>query len=365
MKRLVAIDLFCGAGGLSEGLHRAGFQVVAGFDTDPAMLKIYESRFTRRGAVAVKANLQRMSGAELMRKAGLSVRPAIICGGPPCQGFSSHRRGKGTDARNRLVLTFIRIALEIRPRAILLENVAGLAESSHNRTLRLVRRRLEAAGYRLHYKILDAADYGLPQRRKRLFLIAFREARKFAWPRKTLRRVTVADAIADLPRISPGQEYGATQYRRRRTGPYQRKLRGKCVTVHNHHAAQLSRRNRTRIGWLQRGDNWTDLPRRLLTPGMRRANKGAHTSRYGRLRWSQVSGTILTRFDDPKNGSYIHPVDERTLSVREAARLQGFPDGFRLSGNRGVQKRAVGNAVPPLLAETVARRVLKALRPKE
>lgn len=361
MGKPVCIDLFCGAGGLSEGLFRAGFRVAAGFDHEEPMLEIYRRRFARRGTMAIRANLQRMKGSEVLRKAGVTKTPALVCGGPPCQGFSGHRRGKGPDLRNRLVLAFVRIAVEIRPRAILLENVAGLTHAPHDRILRRAVRRLEAAGYRVEHRLVDASDYGLPQKRRRLFLIALRGKVSLTWPRRASRRTTIRDAIGDLPSVRNGHKKEQSPYRRVAPTGYQRRLRGKCRRVHNHLAARLSETNMRRIRRLRTGDDWRKLPRSLLTAGMRRARPNSHTTRFGRLRWSQQSGTVLTRFDDPKNGAYIHPEDDRTLTIREAARLQGFPDGFVFSGARHVQQTAVGNAVPPLVAEVVARRVLASL----
>jgi DNA (cytosine-5)-methyltransferase 1 len=123
----------------------------------------------------------------------------------------------------------------------------------------------------------------------------------------------------------------------------------------------LSRTNVRRIERLRPGDDWRKLPRALLTEGMRLAQRNSHTTRFGRLRWTQQSGTVLTRFDDPKNGAYIHPDDDRTLTVREAARLQGFPDSFRFGGTYEQQQTAIGNAVPPIIAEIVGRQVRRAL----
>jgi DNA (cytosine-5)-methyltransferase 1 len=358
VSRPVCVDLFCGAGGLSEGLFQAGFRVIAGFDRDPDMLAIYASRFARRSTKAIRFNLERASGADVMREAGLRRAPALVCGGPPCQGFSNHRRGTGPDRRNRLVASFVRIALEIRPRTILLENVAGLTYAPHRRTLHGVLRRIAAAGYQVELKVIDASDYGLPQTRKRLFIVARRGKRRFDWPRRGSRRTTVADAIADLPRVLAGADDGTVPYRRRSPSAYQRRLRRGSNGAANHQPADLSRRNLTRIRHLARGDDWRQLPRRLLTAGMRRASKNSHTTRFGRLRWSQQAGTILTRFDDPKNGAYIHPEEHRTLTAREAARLQGFPDSFRFMGSRGVQGTAIGNAVPPVLARLVGLRLV-------
>jgi DNA (cytosine-5)-methyltransferase 1 len=163
--------------------------------------------------------------------------------------------------------------------------------------------------------------------------------------------VTIRDAIGDLPEIAAG-ELGE-KYKGAPKTTYQKAMRAGSSGLHNHYAAKLSKQNMARLELLKPGDDWRSLPRHLLPAGMQRALRKDHTRRYRRMKWDGVARSIITRFRDPKSGEYIHPDQHRTISIREAARIQSFPDWFAFSGSLSQQYDQVGNAVPPLMARAV------------
>lgn len=343
MQSPIAIDLFSGAGGLSMGLAQAGFEVAAALDNDAVAVKSYREAL---GDHIFCAPIEEVSAKELMRRAGVSQGECdLLAGGPPCQGFSLQRRGDRTDARNRLVLDFVRMVEEIRPRFFLMENVAGLL-SKHGRSfLEEFKLRLSKLGYVIHIELLDASDFGIPQRRRRALLVGELETStepRFQFPRPNDGPVrTVRDAIADLP--SPpadGSEHPefANHFRETRLSPL----------------------NVERIKHVPQGGGRADLPEHLQLACHRKNSGHRHLDVYGRLAWDQPAVTLTARFDSFTRGRFGHPVEHRSLTIREGARIQTFPDTFRFYGNREEQARQVGNAVPPLLAQTLGTAILNA-----
>jgi DNA (cytosine-5)-methyltransferase 1 len=379
----LAIDLFSGAGGITLGLQMAGFDVLACADISAACAQTHARNFP--GVRFFHTDIGRLRSAGLLGALGLRCGELdLLIGGPPCQGFSILGRRETSDPRNALFDDFIRVAAALQPKVVVIENVPGLATLGGGFLLRHIGRAFEQAGYRVDCAELLAAQYGVPQMRWRMFFIAWRRDLGIPGggfpapthgrrgigdlvPNRTISTgdsagfITVADAISDLPPIESGEI--AQRYVGQPETAYQRAMRrgARSGELFNHYAPRLSEVNLERIRCLKPGQDWRSLPRHLLPSGMQRALRKDHTRRYRRMTWEGVARAIITRFRDPKSGEYIHPEQTRTISIREAARIQSFPDSFEFCGGYSEQYEQVGNAVPPLLAEAVAREIHKVL----
>lgn len=379
------VDLFCGAGGLSLGLANAGWDVRLGSDMDPACAATHRLNFPR--VPFYQGDIRDLSADALLDMAG--VRPGeldMLAGGPPCQGFSILGQRAPDDPRNGLFGTFLDLAAAIRPKVILIENVPGLATLDGGRILSAISRRFDEMGYDADCAELVAAQYGVPQLRWRLAFIAWRRdlGKRGGFPvpthgsagigdlvpNRTLHAahsegfLSIFDAIGDLPEVAAG----GTSHRYT-SGPqteYQAAMRAaNGDRLENHYAPKLSEQNIRRILALKPGQDWRALPHHLLPAGMQRALRKDHTRRYRRMTWEGVARSIITRFRDPKSGEYIHPEQTRTISIREAARIQSFPDWFVFCGSNSELYDQVGNAVPPLLARAIGAEILKVLKAKK
>ena len=380
-----AVDLFSGAGGITLGLLNAGFDVTFCSDIDPACALTHQRNFPE--IPFARTGIEHLSGRDILDAAGLAPGELdVLIGGPPCQGFSIIGQREIWDPRNGLFREFLRVAEELRPRCVIIENVTGLATLSKGAVLAEIGRSFAQAGYAVECAELLAAQYGVPQMRFRMFFIGWRldQDRRGGFPAPTHGRrgigelvpnrtikaddsagfVTIRDAIGDLPPIEAGET--ATRYRQSPEAPYQKAMReGAPAHLANHYAARLSAQNMERLRYLKPGQDWRDLPHHLLPAGMQRALRKDHTRRYRRMMWDGIARSIITRFRDPKSGEYIHPEQHRTISIREAARIQSFPDWFTFEGSLSQQYDQVGNAVPPLLAKAVAIEVRAMLSEKK
>jgi DNA (cytosine-5)-methyltransferase 1 len=364
-RSLTAIDLFCGAGGLSEGFRQAGFHVLAGQDLDETAGATFAS--THHEARFIPGPIQEVSAADLLRATGLKRGELdVLIGGPPCQGYSvyNHQRGED-DPRAGLFREYLRIVDGLRPNWLVIENVTGITSISGGAIVRQIEQGMSRLGYRVKMRMLKAEQFGVPQERRRIFFIATRTPNPIFFPRPThgiglADFVTVWDAISDLPLVANGGKARNLAYARDPKNDYQRLLRGNEKLVANHEAPRLTPVNEERMKHIPPGGSWRDIPYALLPKGMRRAKRSDHTKRYGRPRKTDLACTILTKCD-VHWGAYIHPVQNRAITVREAARLQSFPDSFTFQGSKTDQYKQVGNAVPPLLGYSVARAVLRAI----
>lgn len=323
----------------------------------------------------------------------------MLIGGPPCQGFSINAPKRTlTDARNYLFEHYGRLVLEgLHPKVILMENVPGMLSLDGGRFVNEIYNLFGRAGYRMKHMVLCAAHYGIPQERWRLFFIGTTQNAEITFPFPThtapvranftaskqltwlseigggngqhslfhsgieLKQfVPVRDAIDDLPALDIQEGDEEIDYPAPARSEYQKSLRNGAGKLFNHAAGALSKQNRERLRHIAPGGSWRDIPHDMLPEGMKRARRSDHTRRYGRIDPDGLSGTILTKCD-PHWGSFFHYEQDRALTVREAARLQSFPDGFHFLGSRVSQYTQVGNAVPPLLAEVLARHIRKTL----
>lgn len=341
MNRYQAIDCFAGAGGLSLGLHQAGFSVGAAFDNDPDAVATYRASVGN----ILQSPASELDADRLLKEAGLSFEDCdLVAGGPPCQGFSVQRRGSDHDSRNELVLDFFRIVSEIRPTFFLMENVAAIQGKRGQGILERLRSLAAESGYMTCEKVLDAADFGVPQHRRRFFLVGARDGAMdgFAWPEPSASiPPTVRDAIGDLPKpLRDPTELG----------------------IPNHELDNMSELNRKRISFVPEGGGREDIPEDLQLPCHRvSVSKAGYRGVFGRLAWDRPAGTITTKCNSFTRGRFAHPEQNRNITMREAARIQGFPDDFVFRGSRVAVAHQVGNAVPPGLAQAVGASIYTAL----
>jgi len=363
-QRTTVVDLFCGAGGLSKGFEHAGFDVVFGNDIDATFGDTY--RQSHRHAAFVTKPIQSLDVAEISATAGLDhFGLDVLVGGPPCQGYSVYNHGRGEhDPRAGLFREYLRLVQGLRPNWIVMENVTGLLSISGGGLIRLIIEEIRALGYaNVDYAVLRAEEFGVPQERRRVVFIANRVGLPIVFPKAThgtgLRPVTtVWDAIGDLPPVfePPEDVHRPLPYGSPPVHWFQQSMRKNSLAVHNHYGPRLGKANQERIKHIPQGGSWRDIPFDLLPEGMKRAKRSDHTKRYGRPRLTDLSCTVLTKCDIHW-GAYIHPIQNRAFTVREAARLQSFPDDFLFHGSMTEQFVQVGNAVPPLMAQAVAEQV--------
>ncbi len=357
MTELTAIDLFCGAGGLSEGFRQAGYHILAGNDFSEVAGATFAA--THQEARFLAGPIERIPVTELIRISGVKAgHLSVLTGGPPCQGFSvnNHQRGMH-DQRSSLYLEYLRIVEGMRPDWVVLENVTGMTSAGGGEAVNAILSGLRSLGYSVDAKILKAEDYGIPQERRRLVFIGNRIGLPIPWPNRThgSRKpfANVRDAIGDLPALANGEAHGHLPYASKARSDLQKYVREGSVAVTCHSASKLAGINVERMKHIPQGGSWRDIPQILLPKGMQRAKRSDHTKRYGRLKWEGLASTILTKCD-PHWGAYFHPEQDRAITVREAARFQAFPDWFEFKGSRTEQYVQVGNAVPPLLGLRIA-----------
>ena len=364
----VAVDLFCGAGGLSLGLQQAGFEVAVAVDNDERCLATHQANFPGR---VLKMDLADPEQVNKLVKLLSDIEIAVLAGGPPCQPFSRAGRSKirslveeGTrppvDDRRDLWRVFVELAERLLPSAVLFENVPDIALADESRLVREMAANLEQIGYNVEYRLLDAWRYGVPQHRQRLILVATQNGIGFDWPEPSEDRVTVKDAIADLPLLKMGTGDRCLDYDKP-SNRFQQVARagmpeGADSLVWDHMTRPVRDDDREAFALMKPNTRYSDLPERL-----RRYRSDIFDDKYKRLDWDDLSRTITAHI--AKDGYwYIHPSEHRTLTVREAARLQTFPDRFRFEGTRSHAYTQIGNAVPPILATFIAKALLNALK---
>lgn len=358
MTRLpTSIDLFCGAGGFSEGFRQAGFNILAGIDSNLASAKTFQNAHPK--AKFFCGEIQKISPKKVRKELKLKVGELdCLLGGPPCQAYSINNHNRGFhDKRAKLFRSYIRYVKEFYPKWLVIENVTGILSAGDGKAIKEITSKLTSLGYKIELKTLKSEDYGVPQLRRRVFIIGTRTKADIVWPQSHSRpNVTVHEAIMDLPPLRNGERYQVAQYRKKSFSEFQKYSREGASQIFNHETVMLSEINLKRLYYLKPGGSWREIPRRLLPAGMRRAKTTDHTKRYGRLSLDSLSNTILTKCD-MHWGCYIHPTQDRIISVREAARFQSFPDCYVFHGTRTEQYIQIGNAVPPLVARAVATKI--------
>ena len=337
--KFTVLDCFSGAGGLSLGFKKAGFKSVFAFDSDPSCAETYRKNI---GEVCHVADASKLNKKTIEEMAGQVVKPDVIIGGPPCQGFSVQRRGDDTDSRNHLVLDYIRLVTEFRPRIFVMENVGGILSLRGKPFVASLLKKCEAAGYTVQVKKLCAIDFGVPQMRNRVFFVGQdtslnNKPFSFPEPGSVVGHSTVREAISDLETMDE-------------------------KSVSNHRSDKLSSLNIKRIRSLKEGQGRDSLPVELQLKCHTGNDTHRHLDVYGRMWWDRAAPTITARFDSFSRGRFGHPRMDRTITLREGARLQSFPDDFTFYGTKVEIAKQIGNAVPPNLAYAVAHSVLSTLK---
>jgi DNA (cytosine-5)-methyltransferase 1 len=369
--KLVAIDLYSGCGGLSLGLHDAGFNVAYSTDWwDHACAT--HSHSLPHGVVECR-DIREISGRHVESVVGGKVD--LVAGGPNCQGVSERGLRNPDDPRNFMFPEFVRLVKELRPRAFLMENVPGLAHRHNFEILRRIFGSFEALGYDCGADVLLAANFGVPQLRYRFFMIGTLDGTPISLPVPThvdLREgglfsrpfVNVWEAIGDLPDIDAHRQDDSPLPYPDGTvsGEFSRYVRKGSGSVWNHCVSATEQINLDRARHIPEGGNWKDIPPGLLPPRFFRCRMTDHSTTYARLRREKPAYTITALFGNITAGAFTHPLANRALSVREGARLQSFPDSFHFCGPRNSQYRQIGNAVPPLLGRAVAEHLRKLLQ---
>jgi DNA (cytosine-5)-methyltransferase 1 len=342
LMRFTCVDSFCGAGGLSLGLTKAGFEVLLSFDLDPKCIetiKLNPQRFTHP---AICSDIRDMLNGHLLKLTGLKQGELfLLAGGPPCQGFSIQRIGSDEDSRNELVLLYGKLIEEMMPRFFIMENVAGIEGKRGKATLLELIGAVSSLGYHVHRQVVDAQDFGVPQRRKRMILVGERDGDSYAFPKPSEARRTVRDTISFLP---PPPDDGSPH-----------------PGYPLHRRDRLSDMNKRRIEALKPGQGRDFLPKELLADCHRiDSSIIGHRNVYGRMAWDDVAPTITARFDSFTRGLFGHPDQARSISLLEGTLLQTFPIDFVFSGSKTEVARQIGNAVPPLLGESIGKSIIHA-----
>jgi len=376
MTKHTVLDLFAGAGGFSLGFHWAGYQTAVAIDHSAAAIETLEGNFAERGMKALVRDLATFSPRELeafLVTQGVGTEFDVVVGGPPCQGWSSVGRGKmrslrtlggrrqeDADPRNELYKNFLQFVSHFKPPVAVMENVPGMLSHNGRNVADEVAESLEAVGYTVTWDRLNASDYGVPQVRERLIFVGVRKdlGIRFAFPDTRSSRgnrvhplVSVRDAIGDLPVIRNGSREWVREYKRDKSelSAFARKMRryADADKVFDHVCRLQNDQDIEAFRTMREGGRYVDLPKHL-----KRYRDDIFKDKYKKLKWDAPSWTVTAHLSKDCY-THIHPSQARTISVREAARLQSFPDSFYFAGPMGTKFQLIGNAVPPVLAEKI------------
>lgn len=343
-KSMVGVDLFAGAGGMSLGAQMAGIDVQLAVEKDPHAARTYAHNHpTTRVVTEDVANIKEIA----VDKRG---KTSILFGGPPCQGFSTsnQKTRNSSNETNWMFTEYLRLVRHWKPDWVVFENVKGIIETEKGFFCDKILHEMETSGYTCNSGILCAADFGAPQIRSRFFIIGSLHGIKVQFPGKTVECfVTVDEAIGDLPGLPNGADYHFKPYRCQAHSEYARSMRNGKDGCTNHYVTNNAAHIIKRYKYIPQGGNWENIPEKLMTNYADR--RRCHTGVYRRL-WADRPSVVIGNY---RKNMLIHPTEDRGLSVREAARLQSFPDTYEFLGSIGFQQQQVGNAVPPLLAKEV------------
>lgn len=343
------IDLFAGVGGLSLGFEQKGFNVVLANEYDASIAEAYQANHPKTKMIVgdiTTLDLEKTFGA-------YKGKISVIIGGPPCQGFSQKGQRKTIhDKRNFLFKYYVDVVSLVKPKYFVMENVPNLLTSEKGFFKKEIEELFNSIGYSLNSGVLNASDYGVPQSRRRAVIIGKLNSTAPQLPIPRPDTTTIWDAISDLSYLDSGEGTEEQPYAKLAQSEYQKMLRGDSTILYNHVATKHSSLVLERLSLIPPNSGKEVLPKEHLT-------KSIYSGTWTRMRKDEVSVTITTRFDTPSSGKFTHPYLNRAITVREAARIQSFPDSFKFIGNKGSQMKQVGNAVPPLLASAIAETIMK------
>ena len=336
------IDLFCGCGGLSKGFEMAGFEIEIAIDMWEDAVKTYNHNHNQK--VAVCEDIHNWSD-EFLKELASKGEIVGVVGGPPCQGYSTVGTRDVNDPRNHLYLEYCRIVEKINPDFFVLENVKGLTTLAQGAFRDDIIKRFGDLGYNVKYEIVNAADYGVPQNRLRVFFVGIK-GKEFVFPKPLDYVLTCEDALSDLPKLNSADGLDEIHhYASEPVNEFQKKMRGLCTEIRNHQITEHSEQTVEIISMIPDGGSIKDLPREFWE--VRKYNKA-----FERMSSKRPSNTV-----DTGHRNYFHYSENRIPTARENARLQSFPDDFEVLGSKTSQYKQIGNAVPPLLAYEIAKAI--------
>lgn len=356
MNRYNIIDLFAGVGGLSYGFSKLPqFNIVAANEIEKDISVAYT--LNHPNVKMFNCDIRDLT-EDALNNVLKGKNVDVVVGGPPCQSYSTLGK-RQNDERANLFMQYKRILKILQPKAFVFENVTGILSMNKGNLFDQIQAEFNELGYDLKYKILDAADYGVPQHRERVILVGVKGKNNFMYPKPThgnglIPYVTLKDAIGDLPELGSGEK--SNTYAAGITNDFLSFVRNKNTLAVEEHSAPKNGEHLIKImKTLKDGQSKDDLPEDIRP-------KSGYGNTYAKLWWDKPSTTITRNFACPSSSRCIHPRDSRAMSIREGARLQSFPDDYKFYGADGVKRLEIGNAVPPLLSMAIAKQMLKALQ---
>lgn len=348
---MIGIELFAGAGGMATGAVMAGIDVRLAVESDPYAAQTYLANHKR--TTVVIDEIQNIKEFRFER----NNEPVVLFGGPPCQGYSYSNRITRSyeNPKNWLFKEFIRSVKLVNPDWVVIENVPGLKRMDNGFFLKTICEDLKELNFTPNVKILNAADFGVPQKRERIFIVASKHGVAFDFPIGEFvdNHVTVSDALFDLPELQNGSMEDRLKYKTKPISVFAKRLRGNQKIVSQNYVSRNSGTVVERYKHINQGGNWQDIPIELMANY--KDHTRCHSSIYRRLAENEPS-IIIANY---RKSMIIHPIENRGLSVREAARLQSFPDHYEFFGSLDQKQQQVGNAVPPLLAEKIFKKIIE------
>jgi len=345
---MIGIDIFSGVGGMSLGALMAGIDVKFAVENDKHTVETFLTN--HKGITMINDDIQNLHSIPMKS----NKDSTILFGGPPCQGFSysNQRTRNKNNTKNWLFKEFVRVTKLWQPDWFVLENVSGILHTEKGFFLEQILNDFHNIGYTLNYNLCNATDFGVPQKRARFFLVGSKYGIKFEFPdAEKQQTITVKDAIDDLPFLTNGANHDKLEYKSGANSTYAKALRGKSNYSFCNNVTRNSDLVIERYKYIPQGGNWENIPNHLMSNY--KDHSRCHDGIYYRLKENEPSVVI----GNYRKNMLIHPTENRGLSVREAARLQSFPDWFVFKGTVGFQQQQVGNAVPPLLAKAIFNKI--------
>ena len=356
-KKYSVIDLFCGCGGFSKGFQQAGYDIKLGIDLWSDAIVTYSENFSK--TKVINADIKDIDYNQIYTLLKLDKNEIdVIIGGPPCQGFSISGKRMIDDPRNILYQSFVRLVGELKPKAFVMENVPGLIKLFDGCVKEKIISDFTKLGYNVNYRILSASDYGVPQNRNRVFFVGlgkeyFKNNQFFNFPKPTTEKqpITCEEAISDLDFVPDDVSVGETiNYQILPQNDYQKKMRINSDFILNHSITLHMQKTKDIVSKVPDGGNYKDLPLEL------------QNTRNVHIAWTRMNSKKPCFTIDTGHNHHFHYRANRVPTVRESARIQSFPDDFKFIGKKTSQLKQVGNAVPPLLSEAIAKSLMKTLR---
>lgn len=345
--KLWGVDIFSGAGGLSIGAEMAGIETVVAVENDIHASETY--KFNHKNAIVICDDIRNVKLEDKFKN------PFVLFGGPPCQGFSTSntKTRNSNNQNNSLFYEYIRQVKELSPDWFVFENVEGITSFEKGTVVNKLKELFKELGYDTTHQVLVASDYGVPQNRNRFFMVGNKLGVNFEFPEKNERKVTVKEALEDLPDLYNGSSVEKTAYKKPATSSYAKIMRGNSKYATQNFVSRNQDYVLERYRHIKPGQNWKAIPDKLMENYKNSSN--CHSGIYKRLDPEKPSVVIANY----RKNMLIHPFQDRGLSVREAARIQSFPDSFIFKGNLSFQQQQIGNAVPPLLAKAIFEQIIR------